>query len=219
MPRMDTLKNICHCVWVWLLDTIAPQDPLVRSIENKGAEDFAQFLCPREAHGVISFFPYKNETVKTALIELKTHRNRTIAGIVGVSLFEALAEYVRKESVNSKALLFPLPITKKKRRARGWNQCDLIVAAIAAADGKSILEVRMDILIKHRDTDDQVGKDRTERFKNVANTCRITKPDVVRGRTVVVIDDIVTTGATLQEAKRALAEAGAGKVILMSVAY
>lgn len=205
--------------WVWLLDTIAPPDPNIQAIHMAGIHGFTQLLRPRETNGVVSFFPYKDEKVKAALIELKTHHNQSIAHIVGSSLYEALVHRIREETSNNKVLLFPLPITKKKRRQRGWNQCDLIVAAIGAVDTENMLEVRTDILIKHRDTDDQVGKDRQERFKNVANTCHVEKPDIVGGRTIIVIDDIVTTGATLQEAKRALTKAGAENILLMSVAY
>ncbi len=195
---------------------VAPSAPGIRAIEHMAPDDFAIIGCgtPRTSDDVIALLPYKNRSVKTALIELKTHRNRRVANILGAVLFDGL-----KSRADSGTIIIPIPITRAKRVERGWNQCELVLGGLKKVDRTGMFEVRTDILVKIRETPDQVGKSRAERFENLRDSFAVRSPAAIAGRSVIVFDDILTTGATLGEARRALLAAGARAVICVALAH
>ncbi|HEY4500598.1 MAG TPA: phosphoribosyltransferase family protein [Candidatus Paceibacterota bacterium] len=248
-----SLKKALKTAFDFLIDTIAPPDPEVRKIEMMSPEIFLEYAMRgeklEESPGVLHFLPYRSAVVKTAIIEIKTHENRRIARLLGTLLHDfLLSELPDLEMFQNftRPLVLPIPITRKKKRRRGWNQCELLAEAMKKIDagktmngtineiisgvksgiiGKTMngtnktFEISADILQKIRENADQVGKSRAERFKNLENCFRVRNPAFVRDRNIIVFDDIVTTGATLAEAKRTLLSAGARKVILVALAH
>jgi ComF family protein len=202
----------------FILDTVIPPDPLIRAIEIMSTEDFlakaGSIGAVEMSPDVISFFPYRNEVVRTALIEIKTRFNKKIIRLLGKVLCQKLIPLAE-----GRPLLIPIPMTKKSMRERGWNQCELLVKAIVTEDKGVNFEICTDELVKARKKEDQVGKGRKETFENLRGCFAVKDIERVRGRNVMVLDDIVTTGATLEEARRALTAAGVKKIILASVAH
>ena len=245
-------------IWVFLLDTIAPPDPVVRRIENMSVDDFMRVVV-RAAHvqqtqpnteqsksGYVrpkleAILSYKDPLVKTTLLEVKSYGNKKLALLLGSVLYTHLCAelaqdrgggftYIKADTRQHSLppLIIPIPITKKSLRARGWNQCELIAAGLKNADGQKTterrdhsarFEIRTDILYKIRETADQVGKGRHERFENLKNSFAVKNPEKVRGREVILFDDILTTGATLGEAARAIQSAGASHVTCIALAH
>ncbi len=215
-----------------VLDTIAPPDPAIRRIElMKSWEFMMEALVPlgeKRSEGVLSFFPYRNKTVKLALIDIKSHGNKRLAFLMGTLLYEGIVREGHILGTLSEPLLLPIPITRKKLRERGWNQCNLIVDAFVdiqrqnllhTTPGRCFIEVRKDILYKKRETADQVGRNRSERFENLVDSFAIKNSHLIKDRTVFIFDDIVTTGATLNEACRVIRNAGAKQVIPIALAH
>jgi ComF family protein len=206
----------------FLLDTVVPQDPDIRAIERMSAEEFmfqtrsADQPIPTIGNETISLFSYKQKLVRKALVEIKDYPNRNIAYMFGKILHSELT--VRLPVRAFPYLILPIPITRKKRCDRGWNQCELILRGLKRIDRGKSFDVRTDVLKKIRETEDQVGKSRSERFENVKNSFSVEYADAVRDRHVIIFDDILTTGATLTDASRALTEAGAAKIIRISIA-
>ena len=210
----------------YALDTVAPPDPTVRRIEEMSVTEFLRQVVPDEREtredSIVAFFPYRTDLMKAALVELKTFRNRNIERLVGTIVCERLIELAlaRKASDDfDNPLLVPVPMTRKSLRKRGWNQCELIVREITREDKGKMMEMRTDVLVKIRETADQVGRTRSERIDNQRNCLAASDGVDIKGRNVIVLDDIVTTGATLREAQRALLQAGARAVICVAVAY
>lgn len=215
----------------YALDTIAPPNPLIREIERMTPVEFERRVsgaASRRPDGIIAFFPYRNETMRTALVELKDFRNRKIERLVGMLMRDKIIDMIDRVAKTQAGaatgaplnpLLVPVPMTKKALRKRGWNQCELIAREISKADTGKIMEIRADVLCKTRETGDQVGRTREERLASLGLCMKVTDEESVRNRNVIVIDDIVTTGATLGEAKRALLQAGARAVICVAVAF
>ena len=233
--QLTHIIELMRKIGLYALDTIAPPHPIVRAIEGMSAAEFAQrarINTPETGTGdlsskqpptaVIAFFPYRNELMRTALVELKTFRNRHIEKNLGIIMRDEMSKHPLITGIlnqNQKTLLLPIPMTRKSIRARGWNQCELIAREISIADGGRLFEMRGDLLAKTRETGDQVGKTRVGRLENLKSCMVATDNGYVQGRDVIVIDDIVTTGATLGEAKRALLQAGARAVICVAVAF
>lgn len=105
---------------------------------------------------------------------------------------------------NSAELVVPVPLHRSRIRRRGYNQAALLAEALGAKAG---LKVDTDLLERLRDTRSQVGLSKAERHANVSGAFRVTKPLAVEH--ILLVDDVCTSGATLRDCARALAEAGA----------
>lgn len=108
-----------------------------------------------------------------------------------------------------------VPIHKDVLKKRGFNQSELIARDFAK---KANLPTSFDNLIKIKPTPLQVGLSLNERKNNLKGCFKITDKNVFDGKTVVLIDDVLTTGATADECSKVLKRAGAERVILLTVA-
>ncbi len=112
------------------------------------------------------------------------------------------------------ALVLPLPLSAERLAERGYNPAQLLAERLAA--GRS----RTDVLLRTRHTPPQRGLPRTERLRNVRGAFKVNpaRADAVSGRHVVLVDDVMTTGASLGEAARALRAAGAAHITALAFA-
>ncbi len=112
-----------------------------------------------------------------------------------------------------------MPSSEKKKRKRGFNQTQILGRILAKKYGSGIMEYSEDVLYKIKDTESQTSlKDRQKRLANVKDSMEA-KAENASGKTIFLIDDITTTGATFKEATRALKAAGAKKVLCFAVAH
>jgi len=118
---------------------------------------------------------------------------------------------------NRKLLLVAVPLHRTRRKSRGFNQAELIARA-AVKKLPHELELASNILIRQRDTVSQVGLSREERIENMRGAFRVSDAARVKGRQVIVVDDVMTTGTTLSECARVLKRAGAEEVWAATVA-
>ena len=98
-------------------------------------------------------------------------------------------------------LIVPVPLSKKKHRKRGYNQCDYIARGISEGTGITVLT---DCIERTIDTDTQTRKGSVERWKNTEGIFRVTAPEALRGKHILLVDDVATTGATLHACTSAL---------------
>jgi competence protein ComFC len=112
-------------------------------------------------------------------------------------------------------LLVPVPLHPSRRRDRGFNQARLLARDLA---GRRELRVLDGCLIKVRNAPPQAGLRAAERERNVVRAYAVRRADRVRGRTLVLVDDVTTTGATLRECARVLMDAGAREVRAVTLA-
>jgi ComF family protein len=91
-------------------------------------------------------------------------------------------------------LIVPVPLSKKKKRKRGYNQCDYIARGISEATG---IPIHTDCVERIVDTDTQTRKGNEERWKNTEGIFRTTQPEALKGKHILLVDDVATTGATL----------------------
>lgn len=197
----------------------------VAELEALPPEMFAQKLTPTfgNAPGTISLFSYRDKNTRLVIKELKYRGNRVFAEILGELLFETILHELGEESLaptNEKFLLIPIPISKKRLRARGYNQAELLTKQIAKHDDHTWFEHCPMSLKKIHDTKSQTTmRRRKDRLANPIGCFKVRDPEKVRRREVVLVDDVVTTGATLREAQKVLREAGAKRVYCFTVAH
>ena len=112
-------------------------------------------------------------------------------------------------------VLVPIPLSKKKLKWRGFNQAEEI-----AKELNEFLKIPLvsDCLVKIKDTKDQVELSEKERKENIKNAFLVKNKDKISGKNVLLVDDVFTTGATMEEAARVLKEAGVKKVVGVVIA-
>jgi ComF family protein len=109
----------------------------------------------------------------------------------------------------------PVPLHPRRRQARGFNQAELVAAALA---GRLGLTLCSGALVRRLDTASQTGLSAALRRRNVRQAFAVRRRSQVAGRIAVVVDDVVTTGATARACAQALMDAGAREVRCVSVA-
>lgn len=110
-------------------------------------------------------------------------------------------------------LIIPVPLHKKRLRQRTYNQSALLARLIAKRLDRPFSTQQ---LLRHRDTPPQQGQNATERKKNLKNAFSLSEP--LNGEHILLIDDVLTTGATVRECCRVLKNNGAGKVTVAVLA-
>ena len=113
------------------------------------------------------------------------------------------------------ALLVPVPLHPRRERERGFNQASLLARRVGRAWR---VPVRADVLARAVATQSQTELDASARRANVRGAFRLRRPEVIAGRHVLLVDDILTTGATLSECARCLRDGGAATVGALTVA-
>lgn len=212
-------------MYEFFLDILFPLDLEVRRLEQMSPSDFSRqarhLESGREIPESIILFEYKDSLVRTAIREVKFRGNRRIARLLSTLLRDTLiAELGDLKTFKNfrDPVLVSVPLTGKALRKRGWDQCQLLLEEVVHVADDMGIQVHLDALKKVRETEDQVGKDRKDRLENLTG-CLKADEDIVHGRNVIVFDDVVTTGATYEEAKRALRCAGARHILLFAVAH
>jgi ComF family protein len=151
---------------------------------------------------VISFGYFKDPALKEIIHNYKYLKISALAEI----LSSFLVESITKEGVEFDAVSFA-PITKKRESWRGYNQAELLAEKVAKEFNKPLIK-----LIKTKETKTQVGLTRKERIKNLESAFRLERPEEVAQKRVLLIDDVVTTGTTLNECALVLKKGGAKAV-------
>jgi competence protein ComFC len=171
-----------------------------------------------------ALFDYRHPLIKKAIWALKYHRRRALAQYFGTALyrefFKALARggAHRKEAI----ILIPIPGGKKAIAMRGYNHASLIAEAIRAcakADGL-LITVEGNLLYKKKEISQQVAaREKAKREKNVEWAFYIRDAEKIAGKTIILIDDVITTGATINEARRTVKACAPKRVLAIAVAH
>ena len=134
------------------------------------------------------------------------------------SLTHALAECLSEPiplAENDYDLVVAVPLHRARLRWRGFNQAALIGISIARRMGRPL---DTGSLVRTRATPSQTAKDRQERHRNVRDAFLVRRPARIANRRILLIDDVMTTGATVDECARALLAAGARRVDVLTLA-
>jgi ComF family protein len=141
---------------------------------------------------------------------------RPAANVLGRMLAEAIS-MIESEFLAETVALVPVPLHRTRLRQRGFNQAELI----ARAAMKLRPDVRLLLcpaLERKRETTSQIGLTSHQRRENLRGAFGVLHPEAVKGREVLVVDDVYTTGATVSECARVLGRAGATKIWVATVA-
>lgn len=150
--------------------------------------------------------------LREAIIELKYKGRGSIARRLGMMMADMVA---RDPELSDIELLLPVPLHRSRMRERGFNQSELLAKAMGKELG---IEVNTSSLIRARRTASQVGLGMEERIKNVAGAFVVARKDAIEGRSLALVDDVMTTGATANECSKTLVKGGARSVSVVVLA-
>lgn len=153
-----------------------------------------------------------NGDVQRVLHEIKYKNGIDLGIFMGEWMGRTMLE---KSLFNFVDCIVPVPLHPKKELLRGYNQCNLIVNGIANI---SKIAVEKDALIRTKHTSTQTKKNRYERYINTSEIFAVAKPERLKGKHVLLVDDVITTGATLEAAVGALLDVEGIKISVYTLA-
>jgi ComF family protein len=145
--------------------------------------------------------------------QLKYKNNREIGYFLGELFGLKLMQSSLFEDVD---YIVPVPLHRKKLRKRGYNQSEVIATGIGKTFGK---ELNTNNLFRKEHTSTQTRKSRFARWENVSGIFDIRNPEVFSEKHILLIDDVITTGSTLEACAASLKKADGIKLSLVALAY
>lgn len=159
----------------------------------------------------IYFFKYE-DIIRNKIIDYKFNDKSY--------LYKLFSEIIIKNKkvfgiLKSYDIIIPVPIHKKRKKERGYNQCELITNDIA-----KYLELKSENnnLIKIKNTVPQSSLDKVQRIQNTKNVYKVLEKDKILNKNIILFDDIYTTGNTVNECSKILKENGAKKILVFTIA-
>ena len=201
-----------------LLDILFPPRTDETALRDVSNDDFLALLSPQVAGGTrpetVALLPFSAPSVRAAVHEAKYHRSEKAFHL----LAETLEEYLRDDDEwpSHRCSIVPIPLGALRRKERGYNQVEEI--AMRATKNLSGFTVDTALLVRTRETASQVSLPRRRRKENMRDAFRVAH-DINPSCTYLILDDVLTTGATLQAAIEALRTAGAVAIIPLALAH
>jgi ComF family protein len=152
------------------------------------------------------FYFSKGHTVQRLIHALKYEGDRSAGRFLGRMMGHSMMESKRFSDID---VLLPLPLYLSREKERGYNQAVILCRGIQDRMPVPLLEGN---LVRMRSTETQTRKDRTARWQNVENSFRVTDAKSLKGARILLVDDVITTGATLESCCEALAGAGPASI-------
>ncbi|MFA5745122.1 MAG: hypothetical protein WC887_02820 [Candidatus Paceibacterota bacterium] len=203
------------------LDFLFPPRVDEKALRSVSDNDFLALVTPQLVSetrpNTIMLLPFSNMCVRTAIHEAKYQGNKRAFELLSL----ALAEYLRDaDDLDRTVCIVPIPLGTTRRKERGYNQVEEIVRNTLRIIGKELngFVLEPDLLSRTHETLSQVSLQRNKREENMRGAFSATH-SANPAYTYMVIDDVITTGATLQAAIDALKEAGATHIIPLALAH
>jgi competence protein ComFC len=164
---------------------------------------------------IYSIFNYKDKNIKRLIWFLKFSGKHSVLEDLKEIIQKEYEKFLHQNNLDEKDILvLPIPITKRSLKKRGYNQSEFIANILDRS------KVKNNILYKSNNHISQNKiKNKNKRKENVKNSFKIKNINLVKNKTIILIDDVTTTGATMVEAKKILKSSGAKKVYGFTIAH
>lgn len=225
---MFSIKNIYRII-IDSLFPISNDDRLLFSYTPEQAFKILPPAPPSPIPHTHSIFAYKNDLVTRLVWNIKYKKSEKAVKIGGYALYKNLPmcrfrsdELQRTEADIGKTIVIPIPITTKRRKERGYNQCELLLDEMKLLDTENKLIIRKDLLERVQHLSRQTLKNREERLQSAKGIFAVNENSVKEiglETPIVIVDDVITTGSTIKEAMETLREFGFKNVIGISLTH
>jgi len=196
-----------------LLDLVfPPRCEVCRTMETDGlCENCEKKITLLKPSAFIHSVGAYEGPLKTAILRFKFKKKLNLAEPLGALMVKYLS---RSLDVNNIDFLVPVPLHLKRLKQRGFNQSELLAHIVTKYYD---IPTVSGLLFRVKDTHPQFNLPRTERFKNVRGAFEVKGTPFLKGKSVLLIDDIYTTGSTISECTRVLRENGANNVHVLTL--
>lgn len=177
-------------------------NPVAKIFWGRTRIEFATALC----------FFQKAGRVQQLLHELKYKGNQEVGLVLGRELGKQILETSDMEKID---LILPVPLHPRKERLRGYNQAKPIADGIAEVINS---RVQPDAARRLHFNQTQTNRNRYNRFENVSEIFKVSEPAAMYGKHVLIVDDVITTGATIESCSNAILKVEETKVSVVSLA-
>lgn len=200
----------------WIVDLLFPPREDERLLRSVAPGALLELLAPRmvpvTSPGTLALLPFHDAAVRATIHEAKYHGSRTAFDLLST----VLVEYLLDGDLDlSHARLVPIPLGTKRRKERGFNQTEEIAMRVSQELG---IPLDTETLTRVRETASQVSLPREKRSENMRDAFGVARPPS-SSLLYIVVDDVTTTGATLQAALDALSQAGARNLFPLALAH
>ncbi len=164
----------------------------------------------------------KGGKVQKILHDLKYNGNQEVGTMLGRWYGQTLVDAGLTQSDTNTVdeaqifqVILPIPLHQAKLRHRGFNQSDCFAEGLSSTMN---IPWHSDVLKRNKATKTQTRKGRMERWQNVENIFEVTAPEVIKDKHVLLVDDVVTTGSTLEACAHSILAAGAAHISIATLA-
>lgn len=179
--------------------------------DNKTVKKFWGRLELKGAASLLHF--RKNSRTQNIIYHLKYNGKHGLGNRLGELMAEQLQQTIFFTEVD---LIIPVPLHKKKLRSRGYNQSEKIAEGLSSVSG---IPVDFTTLTRQHHTESQTRKNRFQRFENMLSVFKVINESAVKGKNILLIDDVITTGATIEACAVELSKCGIKSLSIASAAF
>ena len=210
-------KDVCADCWRTLAFLPAPFCPYCKSFledEETVFEHRCPYLSKPEDRKILAA---KSLGTLDDYYKKLIHRFKYDKKIpLGKRLAQSLGQVVAQDRDFANCdLVIPVPLHRARHRERGFNQSEILAEGVSQATN---LPLAKGILKRKKNTKDQTYLNAQQRAENVRDAFVVTQPEKINDKKVVLVDDVITTGATLNECARMLQKAGAKTIFAVTLA-
>jgi ComF family protein len=218
------MKQALDKIFTSLFNFLMPANPTAKKLAEMKPEDFADVVAPSSDNSehITSLYSYRDPLARELIWQMKFKHNSNLTNLGANLLYDSIVGFMQDSGNFSgfeNPLIIPVPISKKRERERGFNQSALLARKILELDDGANFEIDEHSVAKTLDTVPQTTLIRAEREKNLVGCFTVTEPEKIKGRNIIIIDDVYTTGSTINELKKVLVQAGAKKVVGFTIAH
>lgn len=195
LARLYRILEVMLDIFRTLLDTLFPYPNAVRLITPLTTEQFLRHYTPTAHKKFTALSTYHHPYIRAAITANKFHNSLHAANLLG----SLLSHYHHTHHKNAQVLYIPIPLSKQRLKDRGFNQVERVLSCSSGIHYEQVLE-------RVKETVPQTLLGKNERLQNMVEAFAV-PAHITRfsHTTLIIVDDVVTTGATLEAAKRALA--------------
>lgn len=205
----NRLLNDEHLVCLSCTYTL-PETNFYKQAENTITNIFTGRVAIANATAIYYFT--KNTRVQNLMHSFKYKGRQSIGIWLGNKMGEQLIESPFFNDIN---FIIPVPLHEKKKQKRGFNQSECFADGIAEI---TKITVNTSILVRTLNSQTQTKKNRLQRWENVKDIFSLTDFETLEGKHILLVDDVVTTGATLEACAKTLLQVNC-KVSIATIAY
>lgn len=223
---MKTLIYQIRLLINWIMEVIYPSHCLNC---GKKEEIFCQDCVsktPRNKkmieNNICALFNYQNPLVKKLIWSLKYYHHQKLGQRLGEILYEEFIEEmadIKSYLIGQPVIIIPTPLSKRRTNFRGYNQAEEIALGFCKNKSTDLILIN-NVVFKKTETLPQAKiNNRKKRLKNISGAFDLKNEYLIKGKTIIIIDDVTTTGGTILEIMKILKRSGAQRVFGFAIAH